>query len=52
MKTPLPGPGVEDQRKGREDTSETVPWMQWAVMALAAVLLFSCFFLAIRRHLA
>jgi hypothetical protein len=52
MKIRLAGPRVEDRRKGREDTTETVPWMQWAAMALAAVLLFGCFFLAIRSHLA
>jgi len=52
MKTRLPRPPVEDERKGGEDTTETVPWLQWAVMALAAVLLFGCFFLAIRSHLA
>lgn len=52
MKIRLPGSGTEDRRNGREHPTEKEPWMQWAVMALAAVLLFGCFFLAIRSHLA
>jgi hypothetical protein len=52
MKIRLAGPRVEDPGKGREDTTGTVPWMNWAVMAFVAVLLFGCFFLAIRSHMA
>jgi hypothetical protein len=52
MKTRLAGPRVEDQRKSHGDTTEIELWIRWAVMAFAAVLLFGCFFLAIRSHLA
>jgi len=43
---------VEHRRKRRDDAADAVPLLAWTAMALTAVVLFGCLFLAIQNHLA